>query len=159
MDTATTSRSRVAFARVCIELFAQSELPDSVLYREEGIWKDIPTASDLDPKPATTSVAVQPPTSTDMQVTEEHIVTAIQPVTQPLEETKQNFSNLKEHNKFSILDSDIERPFEEENDDDVPPQDLTTTALIENPMEIMETHSKEHVADLNINDLEKVDNA
>ncbi|KAK1299728.1 hypothetical protein QJS10_CPB13g00859 [Acorus calamus] len=116
-------------------------------------------ATYLDPKPTTTLVAVQPDTSTDLQVTEEHIVSAIQPVTQPLEETKQNSSNLKERNKFSILHSDIDRPFEEENDDDVPPQDLTTTALIENPMETMQIHSKEHVEDLNINDLGKVGNA
>ncbi|KAK1316674.1 hypothetical protein QJS10_CPA05g01846 [Acorus calamus] len=203
MDTATASRSRVAFARVCIEISAQSELPDSVLYREEGIWKDIPVeyewkpspcpncstfghssaqcavtskqqkvsggkhiqiyvpvskpASDPDPKPATNSVAVQQPTSIDLQVSEEHIVSTIQPVTQPLEESKQNSLNLKEHNKFSILDPDVERAFEEENEEGVPSQDLTTNALTENP-KIMEVHSKEYVEDLNINDSEKVGN-
>ncbi|KAK1270969.1 hypothetical protein QJS04_geneDACA004421 [Acorus gramineus] len=51
MDTATASQSRVAFARVCIEISAQSELPDSVLYREEGIWKDIPVEYEWKPSP------------------------------------------------------------------------------------------------------------
>ncbi|KAK1318276.1 hypothetical protein QJS10_CPB04g00872 [Acorus calamus] len=187
MDTATASRSRVAFARVCIEISAQSELPDSVLYREEGIWKDIPVEYEWKPSPcpncstfghssaqcAVTSkqqkvsggkhiqiyVPVSKPASDPdpKPATTQWQSNNLPPVTQPLEESKQNSLNLKEHNKFSILDPDVERAFEEENKEGVPSQDLTTNALTENP-KIMEVHSKEYVEDLNINDSEKVGN-
>ncbi|KAK1307315.1 hypothetical protein QJS10_CPA10g01534 [Acorus calamus] len=51
MDTATASRSRVDFARVCVEISAQSELPSSILYREESIWKEIPVDYEWKPSP------------------------------------------------------------------------------------------------------------
>ncbi|KAK1327173.1 hypothetical protein QJS10_CPA01g01639 [Acorus calamus] len=51
MDTATANRSRIAFARVCIEISAHSDLPDSILYREEGIWKDILVEYEWKPSP------------------------------------------------------------------------------------------------------------
>ncbi|KAK1278351.1 hypothetical protein QJS04_geneDACA014814 [Acorus gramineus] len=51
MDTATANRSRIAFARVCIEISSHSDLPDSILYREEGIWKDILVEYEWKPSP------------------------------------------------------------------------------------------------------------
>ncbi|KAK1257342.1 hypothetical protein QJS04_geneDACA022597 [Acorus gramineus] len=51
MDTATANRSRITFARVCIEISAHSDLLDSILYREEGIWKDILVEYEWKPSP------------------------------------------------------------------------------------------------------------
>ncbi|KAK1257988.1 hypothetical protein QJS04_geneDACA012737 [Acorus gramineus] len=51
MDSTTAGRPCIAFARVCVEISAHSELPDTILYREDNVWREIPVEYDWKPSP------------------------------------------------------------------------------------------------------------
>ncbi|KAK1307758.1 hypothetical protein QJS10_CPA09g00850 [Acorus calamus] len=54
MDSSTSSRSRIEFARICVEISASSPLPDLIRLKEDGVVKEITVEYEWKPSPCRT---------------------------------------------------------------------------------------------------------
>ncbi|KAK1326701.1 hypothetical protein QJS10_CPA01g02458 [Acorus calamus] len=51
MDSSTATRSRIEFARICVEISASSTLPDSIHLKEDGILREVNVEYEWKPSP------------------------------------------------------------------------------------------------------------